>query len=332
MKPSPRLTIGMPVYNAERYLGAAIESLLAQTFTDFELLIADNASTDSTQRISEEYAARDSRVRYMRHERNMGAGWNHNFLLAQAHSEFFKWAAGDDLHAPRFLEACVEALDADPQAVLGHPLTRMIDPEGNFIEESLDVEVDTASPVVSKRFADLVQKYHQCYPIFGIIRRSVLAKTGGQPNCVHGDGILLAHLALYGHFHTVREPLFFNRRHDAQSSRTPPTRLQTRRFRLTTKVNGLPAAEWWDPSKKRKLTFPQWRILTEYQRCVRTTPLAPANRAACFRALAQWVVRDRRRYVKDIVIAGDQILDNLFTRWEPSAAGEQPGTSSAGKQ
>jgi hypothetical protein len=200
-------TAELPVYNAERYLSAAIDSLLSQTFTDFELLIADNASTDSTQRICREYAARDARVRYFRHQENMGAGWNHNYLLNLARSEFFKWAAGDDLCAPTFLERCIDALD-NPDAVLSHPLTRIIGENGASPGDSEDVEPDAMSPQVTRRFRDLAVEYHRCYAIFGVMRRNILALTGGQPNCVHGDAILLAHLALYGPFHAVPEYQF----------------------------------------------------------------------------------------------------------------------------
>jgi hypothetical protein len=99
--------------------------------------------------------------------------------------------------------------------------------------------------------------------------------------------------------------------------------VKTRRFRLTSKVNGLPCAEWWDQTKKRRIMFPQWRKLAEYRRCVRASPLAPAERAACNRILARWFWKDRRQYVKDVVIAADQVLDNLFT---PRQLGE-PGNS-----
>src|SRR4030066_62015 len=88
----PTVSIGMPVYNGEPYIRAALESLLAQTFTDFELIISDNASTDATESICREYAARDSRIDYVRHEKNQGASANFQFVLDQARGEFFIWA------------------------------------------------------------------------------------------------------------------------------------------------------------------------------------------------------------------------------------------------
>ena len=82
----PRVSIGLPVYNGEVYLSGALDTLLGQTFTDLELIISDNASTDRTPEICRSYAARDHRVRYIRHEVNRGVPWNHNFALGQASS------------------------------------------------------------------------------------------------------------------------------------------------------------------------------------------------------------------------------------------------------
>ena len=90
------ITIGMPVFNGEKYIREALDSLLAQTFTDFELIISDNASVDDTQAICEEYARRDHRIRYVRQSENKGALANFQFVLDQAQGEFFMWAAADD--------------------------------------------------------------------------------------------------------------------------------------------------------------------------------------------------------------------------------------------
>jgi glycosyltransferase involved in cell wall biosynthesis len=314
----------MPVYNGESFLRDALESLLGQTFGDFELIISNNASTDRTEEICRTYAAGDSRIRYYRNDKNLGGGWNHNRVLELAKAQYFKWATHDDLCAPTFLEACVTALDQDHTAVLSHPRTQFIDESGSCVA-NYELELDTESSVVSQRFRDLVMSYHQCYQIYGVIRRSVLEKTGPMGNFVHGDGILLAHIALFGTYHKIPECLFYSRRHPGQSSRTLPSRLRTRRFRLTNRVNGLPCAEWWDPSKKRKLAFPQWRQLTEYCRCIRNSPLSLRDRASCYAVLARWSGRDRRRYVKDILIAADQLLDNLFAPFPSTADGPNTG-------
>ena len=316
MSKKPRLSIGMPVYNAEQFLPFAIESILGQSYEDFELIISDNASTDGTEEICQSYAGKDTRIRYYREPRNMGGGWNHNRVLERATGDLFKWATHDDVCAPTFLETCIRALDADPSAVLSHPRTQVIDESGAVIEDyTLELQTDSRSTAL--RFYDLVMEYHQCYQIYGVFRRSVLEKTGPMGNFVHGDGILLAYAALFGPYVKIPEFLFFSRRHPGQSSKTLPSRIKTRRFRLTNRVNGMPCTEWWDPSKKRKLTFPQWRQLYEYHRCIDGASLSAKDRLACYRVLAQWMIRDRRRYVKDILIAADQIIDNVMAQREP---------------
>ena len=105
MSAAPRLSVGLPVYNGENYLAESIEALLGQTYEDFELIISDNASTDSTADICRRYAKQDSRIRYIRQPRNIGLSPNHNFVLQEARGELFKWAAADDLYGRDLLSA-----------------------------------------------------------------------------------------------------------------------------------------------------------------------------------------------------------------------------------
>ena len=91
-----KLSIGLPVYNGELFIERAIESILAQTFTDFELIISDNASTDSTQEICQNFSKKDNRIRIFKQEKNIGVHRNFYFLLSQAKGEYFAWTAVDD--------------------------------------------------------------------------------------------------------------------------------------------------------------------------------------------------------------------------------------------
>ena len=128
---APRLSIGLPVYNGERLLPQAIECLLAQSFGDFEIVIGDNASTDRTQEICQDYVRRDPRIRYVRHEHNLGAVANFNRVFELSAAPLFKWAAHDDLHRETYLEACISLLDAHPDLVLAHSGTAFVDERGN---------------------------------------------------------------------------------------------------------------------------------------------------------------------------------------------------------
>jgi glycosyltransferase involved in cell wall biosynthesis len=120
MNAHPKVSIGMPVYNGENFIVESLDALFAQTFTDFELIICDNASTDRTGEICREYAARDARIRYCRNETNIGASANYNLTFELARGDYFKWAAHDDICAPTYVERCVEALDRDPGVALAY--------------------------------------------------------------------------------------------------------------------------------------------------------------------------------------------------------------------
>src|SRR6185436_6923974 len=109
--PEPRVSIGVPVYNGERYLAATLDSLLAQTFDNFEIIVSDNASSDRTAQLALEYAERDSRVRYTRNPRNLGAGANYRRAFQLSRGQYFRWSAADDISAPESLARCVEVLD-----------------------------------------------------------------------------------------------------------------------------------------------------------------------------------------------------------------------------
>ena len=107
----PRVSIGLPVYNGEKFLAATLNSILAQDFEDFELIISDNASNDRTQEICEAYARRDARISYSRLPENLGAARNYNRVFALSAGEFFKWAPHDDLMGARFISACLAAFE-----------------------------------------------------------------------------------------------------------------------------------------------------------------------------------------------------------------------------
>jgi glycosyltransferase involved in cell wall biosynthesis len=116
----PTVSIGMPVYNGAAYICEALDCLLAQTFTNFELIISDNASTDTTQTICEEYVRRDLRIRYVRQSVNQGALANFQFVLDQAQGKFFMWAAADDRWDANWIESIhVRIRDEDQIAGFG---------------------------------------------------------------------------------------------------------------------------------------------------------------------------------------------------------------------
>src|ERR687897_507571 len=169
MSAAPRVSVTLPVFNGERYLAQAIGSILDQSYRDFELIVSDNASTDGTNDICRSFEAQDRRIRYVRQPRNIGASPNFNICYALASGEFFKWAAHDDYLEPGYLAACVEALDANPDAVLCQSLVRLIDDQDRLIEIHRPIEPGAVSARASDRFAARICS-PRCMEVWSLIR------------------------------------------------------------------------------------------------------------------------------------------------------------------
>jgi len=130
---SPAVSIGMPVYNGERYIRAALDSVLAQTFADFELLISDNCSTDKTRDICTEYSEKDPRIKYIRQPENLGGHWNFNFVTQNVTGSLITWLAHDDILEPGYLKAAVEYMLENPDTVLVASDFEVIDQIGTVL-------------------------------------------------------------------------------------------------------------------------------------------------------------------------------------------------------
>ena len=320
MNTTPLVSVGLFVYNGERFIEEALQSILNQTFTDFELIISDNASTDRTGEIAQAYAKRDDRIRYYRNEKNIGAGWNARRVYELATGKYFRWATADDLLEPDLLRRCVEILENDPDCVVAHARTKEVDENGSFIKNYVQpMRTDYDDPVA--RFREMMLfGGDRCYQIYGVMRMSALRQIPPQGIYVNADGVLLARMSLLGRFYEVPEYLFINRRHRGQSGASLPVRVkQPRRFRLTNwYCSSLPAPEWWDPSKSRSLTFPEYRLLLEYFLSIFRAPLSAGQKLRCYFMLFSWLKAPTstptshfKQMVKDLVIAADQVVYNL---------------------
>jgi len=288
----PKVSLGVPVYNGQRYLEFALRSLLEQTYTDFELIICDNASTDRTADICKDFAARDARVRYYRNERNIGANPNFNRVLELATGEYFKWAAYDDICLPTYLERCVAALDADPAASLVHPRTAIIDDDGDRLDTNpaalsrrnmtlrdiQDPPRKLGSNCNVSRFASIVLKTKWCFEIFGLFRTEQLRQTGGMGDFYGTDKVLLATTALQGKFVEIDEELFLRRHHAAQSSQ-----IKTAKQRAA-----------WSGATSSSFMASQRKCLAGYRNAIRIAHLSFAQRFACYAVLLRYVLQIRK--------------------------------------
>lgn len=271
----PRVTIGLPVYNAERFLDAALESILAQDFEDFELIISDNASTDRTVEICNEHAARDARIRVVTHAQNRGVAANFNVVVDLARGELFRWAAYDDLLAPTLLSRCVDELDQRGSgAVLAYPRTLLIDDEGTVLEAYEDnLDVRHRSPW--RRVGSVASHWNLCNPLYGVIRTEALRRTGLQRPFVSADVPLLYELAAHGEFHEVPEPLFLRRFHANSSSGN--------------------AGAWYRPDRPGAERFPGVRLVGRSVRVLWGMDQPWATRLACTASfLGAWSYRSAR--------------------------------------
>ena len=210
---APKVSVVLPVYNGENYVREAIESVLTQTYRDFEFLIVDNASTDATERICTAYAVNDSRICCHRHAKNWGASMNRILGFRMASADYIKLIAHDDVWAPTLLEKCVQVLDEHPEVILAYPKTRLIDENGDTIED-FDSKLDFSSERARDRIRSSVWGRHRAYPIFGLARSSAMAKTKNLQPFVDSDRVWLARLALQGPFKEIPEYLFYSRMHD----------------------------------------------------------------------------------------------------------------------
>ena len=206
----PRVSIGMPVYNGERWLEGTIEALLTQSLSDFELIISDNASTDATQSICDRLVVQDRRIRYYRNAQNIGANRNYVSVLVQARAAYFKWASSNDLCERRFLERCVATLEAAPDAVLAYPRTMLFksDPEDAV---PFDGDLAVMQESAADRFAYVLCNMTLNNAMNGVLRTSSLRRISPMGNFHSADIVMMAELTLLGKFVQIPEPLFFRR-------------------------------------------------------------------------------------------------------------------------
>jgi glycosyltransferase involved in cell wall biosynthesis len=284
-----KVAIGMPVWNGENFVSEAIESILGQTYGDFELVISDNASTDATAEICRGYAKQDTRIRYFRQTKNIGAGPNHDEVFRLSAGRYFKWACHDDILAPEFIDECVRVLDGDEAVAVCCPATVLINEDGSPLRYSpqLDGMVDTygnlwrvtqnmllTSADPAERFAAVLCNMDWCFEIYGLMRHSALARASAMPPYYGGDKVLLAELSLLGRYHLLEAPLFHRRCHPAQSS-SP----QTSRYRAM-----------WISGRRIQLVPPQLRLIAAYLQAVLWAKLTPAQRLRCLSAIGRRAV------------------------------------------
>ena len=285
----PRVSVGVPVHNGQKYLGACLESLLKQDFEDFELIVSDNGSTDGTEEIARSYAARDPRIRYLREPENRGGAWNFNRLPRLARGQYFRWNSHDDLCEPAHLRRCVEALDAaGPSVILALTGTAFIDAHGAVTHRSAE-NLDTRGMSPHARYAHVARTVRYLNPLFGLFRRAALPPTLLR-SYANSDYLLLGELALLGEFVELPGPLFQRRMHPGMSRRANTTQEEV--------------AVWFDTTRSgHRFYFPELSMIRDHFGAVRRAPIGTLEKLQCAWVIPRWWVRRRWRYIGKELLA-----------------------------
>jgi glycosyltransferase involved in cell wall biosynthesis len=311
---TPRVALGLPVFNGERFLAESIESALAQTFEDWALTIADNASSDRTREICEEHAARDARIRYHRNTENIGAAPNFNLCYELApQADYFKWVASDDLMSPNFLEACVRVLDGDPSVAVALPTAVYIDGERKVVGGQRREDLGLTSDAPGARAVELMRQALEgpdvYWAIYGLMRRSALERTDLHGSYVASDQVLLFQLALLGKLVQVHEAQFLRREHEGAW-----THLQDR----TPEHD----AVWFDSRSRGRYVRPHWTLFWNHFRSVARAHLPLPEKARSSGAVAYRAAREWRNLGGDVKVLAREVLRDI--RFEARKVG-RPG-------
>jgi glycosyltransferase involved in cell wall biosynthesis len=298
---TPKVSIGMPVYNGEKFLKEALVSLLTQSYSDFELIVSDNASTDGTEKIARDFAAKDARIRYFRQPKNLGAGPNFRLVLSLARGEYFKWACADDMHYPDNLARTLEVLSAaPPEVVLVTPRVSLIDEKGLSLMDENGIplpraglgpgdkgpeRISTTAKTPHRRLAEILPQLEWSVAQFGLFRTSAVRLTRGIDSFFASDRVLLAEVAMLGQILEIDEPLFARRQHAEIST--------------ALHKNAGDYALWMDPTIKGRAAKRRPIMSLEYARSIRRLPLTPSERVLCFGVIAQvWFKQKIRRLLR----------------------------------
>lgn len=298
MVTEPLVSIGLPVYNGENFVGEAIQCVLSQTFSNWELIICDNRSTDRTMSICREFADADNRIHVYQNARNMGVAFNFNEVFRLSRGRYFKWITHDDLFAPGFIDSCMRELERDDRVILAFPEISYIDADGRPLP-SQTCELSIVGPTADSRVIRLMCLEGQGTDIFwsqyGLIRRDALEQTGVMGFYNGSDQVLLLEIALRGCLKQVEEKLFFRREHPAAStSRRGWTARESARFVYA--------------DDTRTLVFPYCRMLKEHLLCIMDSPIPFWEKLRCTAAVLKRFLIQWKYFAEEAILSPLQAL------------------------
>jgi glycosyltransferase involved in cell wall biosynthesis len=294
MTASPLVTIGLPVYNSEKYLPRSLDSLLAQTYANFILIISDNASTDGTADICRQCAASDVRVRYHRNDVNLGNPGNFNRVFQLCTTKYLKWATSDDLWSPTFLERAIDVMESDESIALCYPKSFVV--EGDGAPQPYEDNLHLMQEDPAERFLTLIERIGLAHQHLGVIRSSCLRQTHLLAPHPGSDIILLAELTLYGKYYELPERLFYRRFHPQSGSWQRTSETHQRAHYLA--------------AHAKRMRFLEWRRQLGFISTVRSSPLPLPSKLRIYRGVLRSMRWNRNALLGEI---GDYVRRRAMT-------------------
>jgi glycosyltransferase involved in cell wall biosynthesis len=268
-KAKPRVSVGLPIYNAAEYLAFALDGLLSQAFDDVEVIVSDNGSTDASAEIGRAYAARDARIHFHQGRENRGGIWNFNRVFELSRGEYFMWHAHDDVLAPEFLARCVAILDQFPDVVLCHTNTLVTDAQGQILSryrEDLHLMADNPYERY-KQWHVHDRECPLCSVFYGLTRSAALRRTPVRLPFVYSESNLISELALLGKIYQIPDHLFYRRDHPQAS---------TRQYRSNKDLMA-----WIDPTRLSHGLGPEWQMFSERLKSIGRVPISRQDKLRC---------------------------------------------------
>ena len=286
MATSPLVTIGLPVYNSEKYIEQSLQSLLTQTYGDFFLIISDNASTDATPAICRKYADADPRITYRRNETNIGNPRNFNRIAELTTTKYLKWSTADDFWEPNFLELALAVMERDPTIALCYPQAVIVDAKGGNPTPYDDV-LHLVQEDAADRFLTLLRTIKLAHQHLGLIRMSHLRRTHLLGAHVGSDINLLAELTLYGKFVELPHRLYFRRMHEDSGS-----------WKRGDKEH---EAKRYHGAGSKGATLTRWPRHRYFLAAVTRSTLPLDSKLRLYRMLVRGMIWDRRALMNELV-------------------------------
>jgi len=288
----PLVSIGLPIFNGAQYIEASLDSILGQSYSNIEIIVCDNASTDSTPEILKKYMSKDARISYIRHEKNYGAAKNYNSTFLNSTGKYFKWAAHDDSLDSDYISRCVREMEEDKDLVLVQPRTGQINEFGvqtshEYIHSSDIIKIDS---VGCQLYKTLILDRGSWTRIFGLIRSDVLRDTPLIANYIGSDLTLLGELGLRGKVRDIDDVLFWRRHHDNTST---TGEFASRRKRWV----------WFDTSNNPKVSLPEWRLNLEMSKSIFRQNVSIGTKIKCYGVVTQRMWKKKRLLMQDFYFA-----------------------------